>query len=138
MLFQQDNTKHPGLEDLKANEFPVFPIERSITIKTHSVRRKQVPICPAFSLTDYKVQGSTLKTAVLDLKDNPSAKGQDPHKKFCSTVVQLSRPESLSGLYLLQKLDMKDLQFRPHIGLLAEMQRLQKLQEETMHVWMGL
>ena len=27
-----------------------------------------VPMCPAFNLTDYKVQGSTLTTAVLDLK----------------------------------------------------------------------
>ena len=105
VLFRQENSKHPGFEDLQANDFPVFPIERSITIKKYSVRRTQVPICPAFSLTDYKVQGATLKIAVLDLKGDPSAKGQDSHKKFCSMVVQLSRPQSLAGLYLLQKLD---------------------------------
>jgi hypothetical protein len=135
VLFRQENSKHPGFKDLQANEFPVFAIERSITIKKYSVRRTQVPICPAFSLTDYKVQGATLKIAVLDLKDNPSAKGQDSHKKFCSMVVQLSRPQSLAGLYLLQKLDMKDLQFRPYEGLLTEMERLHKLEEETMRTW---
>jgi hypothetical protein len=81
------------------------------------------------------VQGSTLKIAVLDLKGDSSAKGQDSHKKFCSMVVQLSRPQSLAGLYLLQKLDMKDLQFRPHDGLLAEIERLHKLEEETMRTW---
>jgi hypothetical protein len=48
-------------------------------------------MCPAFSLTDYKVQGSTLTTAVLDLKDDPTSKGRDHHKKYCSTNVQLLR-----------------------------------------------
>lgn len=95
------------------------------------MRRKQVPICPAFSLTDYKVLGSTLKTAILDLKDDPTAKGQSKHKKFCSMYVQLSRVQFLDRLYLLQEIGMKDLQFRPHDGLLAEMERLHKL-EETM------
>jgi hypothetical protein len=28
-------------------------------------------MCPAFCLTDYKVQGSTLSAAILDLKDDP-------------------------------------------------------------------
>jgi hypothetical protein len=92
-------------------------------------------MCPAFCLTDYKVQGSTLKAAVLDLKDNSTAKGQNEHKKFCSMYVQLSRIQSLNGLHLLQKIDMKDLRFRPHEGLLDEMERLQKLEEETIHSW---
>ena len=138
VLFRQENPKHLGFEHLEANDFPVFPIERSITIKTYSVRRKQVPICPAFSLTDYKIQGATLKTAVLDLKDDRSAKGQDMHKKFCSMLVQLSRPQSLDGLYLLQTLEMKDLRFRPHDALLAEMERLYKLEEEIIRVWTRL
>jgi hypothetical protein len=99
-------------EDLDAKIIPVFPLERSITVKGHSVRRRQVPMCPAFSLTDYKVQGSTLTTAVLDLKDNRTAKGQDGHKKYYSTYVQLSRLQSLDGLHLLQKIDIEDLRFR--------------------------
>jgi hypothetical protein len=41
-------------------------------------------MCAAFCMTDYKIQGSTLKNAVLDLKDDPTTKGQDGHKKFCS------------------------------------------------------
>jgi len=99
------------------------------------VRRKQVPVCPAFSLTDYKVQALTLKIAVLDLKDDSTAKGQNEHKKFCSLYVQLSRLQSLNGLYLLQKIEMKDLQFRPHDGLLVEMERLRKLEKETLAAW---
>ena len=44
-------------------------------------------MCPAFSLTDYNVQGLILKTAVLDLKNDPSARGHDKHKKICSIYV---------------------------------------------------
>lgn len=135
LLFRQDNSKHVAFDDLEAKEIPVFPIERSITVKGYSIRRKQVPICPGFSLTDYKVQGSTLKTAVLDLKDDPTARGQTEHKKFCSMYVQLSRLQSLDRLYLLQAIDMKDLRFRPHEGLLAEMERLHQLEEETIRAW---
>ena len=119
-------------EGLDTKVVPVFPLEGSITIKGCSVRRRQVPMCPAFSLTDYKIQGSTLPTAVLNLKDDPTAKGQSEHKKYCSLYVQLSRLRSLDGLHLLQKIDMKDIQFHPDDALLAEMERLCILEQETM------
>jgi len=135
VLFQQENTKGPIFDSLEPKLVPVFPLESSITIKNYSVRRKQVPMCAAFGLTDYKIQGSTLPIAILDLKDDPSIKGQSEHRKFCSLYVQLSRLRSLAGLYLLQAIDMKDLRFRPDDGLLAEMDRLQKLELETLAAW---
>src|SRR3954452_25598425 len=111
VLFRQENSNHPAFENLEAKVIPVFPIERSINIRQYTVRRKQVQICSAFRLTDYKVQGSTLTTAVLDLKDNPkvSLRGQDEHKKFCSMYVQLSLLRSSNRLHLLQKIDMNNL-----------------------------
>jgi hypothetical protein len=135
VLFQPEKSKSTVFEDLEAKVIPIFPIERSITIKGHSVRRKQVPMCPAFGLTDHKVQSLTLLIAILDLKNDPTTKGQDEHTKFCSLYVQLSRLQSESGLYLLRKIDMKDLQLRPHDGLLAEMERLQGLEEKTIASW---
>jgi len=92
-------------------------------------------MCSAFSLTDYKVQGSTLPAAVLDLKDDPTAKGQSEHKKYCSLYVQLSRLQSSDRLYLLQKISMEDLRFRPDNDLLAEMERLHVLEQETIAAW---
>src|SRR5205814_9050057 len=109
VLFRRENSKHSKFEDLEAKVIPVFPLEGSITIKGYSVRRKQVPMCPTFSLTDYKIQGSTLINAVLDLKDDSSLKGQNSYKKFCSLYVQLSQLRSLDRLHLLQRIDMKDL-----------------------------
>src|SRR5436305_10788355 len=90
VLFQQENSNHPAFENLEAKIIPVFPIERSIKIRQYSVRRKQVPICSAFSLTDYKVHESILTTAVLDLKDNSKVRSQDEYKKFYSMYIQLS------------------------------------------------
>ena len=75
ILLQQDNLEHFKFEGLNAKIVPVFPLERSITVKGYLVYRTQVPICPVFSLTDNKVQGSTLTNTVLDLKYNPSARG---------------------------------------------------------------
>ena len=135
VLFQRDNSEHSKFDGLDVKIIPVFPLERSITVKGHSVRRKQVPMCPAFSLTDYKVQASTLGTAVLDLKHDPSARGQDAHKKYCSNYVQLSRLRSLEGLHLLQSITMEDLQFRPDERLLIEIERLRGLERETIASW---
>jgi hypothetical protein len=137
VLVRQETSKHPAFEDLEAAVVPVFPIERSINIQKYSVRRRRVPMCSAFSLTDYKVQGLTLTTAVLDLKDNSTVRGQNKHKKYCSIYVQLSRLRSLDDLYLLREINMSDLRFRPHNGLLAEMERLGALEQETMTAWAG-
>ena len=73
----------------------------------------------------------------LDLKEDPTIRGQDRHRKYCSMYVQLSRLRSSKGLHLLQKLDMKDLQFKPDPRLLTEMRRLQDLEKETMAAWEG-
>jgi hypothetical protein len=137
VLFRPDNPKHPGFQGLDWDIFPIFPIERSIQIKGFSIRRKQIPMCPAFCLTDYKVQGKTLSTAVLDLKNDPHASGQDTHKKFCSLYVQLSRLKSFNGLHLLQPIELTDLAFHPYSGLLTEMERLREIEQETLSSWSG-
>lgn len=137
ILFKQNKPKPATFDGLDPFVMPVFPVERSITLKGYSIRRKQVPMCPAFCLTDYKVQGSTLTSAILDLKDDPTIRGLDRHRKFCSTCVQLSRLRSSKGLHLLQRLDMKDLQFGPDPRLLSEIQRLQELDKQTIAAWEG-
>lgn len=135
VIFGPNRSKATVFQGLEPSAMPIFPLERSITIKGYSVRRKQLPMCPASFLTDYKVQGSTLSAAILDLKDDPTIRGQDHHRKYCSTYVQLSRLRSSNGLHLLQKLDMHDLQFGPDPRLLIEMERLQEREKETITAW---
>lgn len=135
ILFNPNRPKSLPLQSLDPGVLPIFPVEASITVKGYSVRRKQVPICPAFAVTDYKIQGSTRNSATLDLKDDRTSKGRDSHRKYCSTYVQLSRLRSLSGLHLLQAVELRDLSHRPDPQLLEEIERLQALQDETLHMW---
>jgi len=59
VLFCGNRPQASGFHNLEDGIVPVFPIQRSVTIKNHSItRRKQVPMCVAFSLTDYKAQFS--------------------------------------------------------------------------------
>ena len=134
VLFKPNRPKPSAFQDLDPTVLPIFPLERSIKLKGYSIRRRQVPMCPAFCLTEYKVQGSTLTSAILDLKDT-AKRGQNRHTKFCSKYVQLSRLESFDGVNLLQKISMEDIQFGPDLELLLEMQRLLDLEKETLAAW---
>lgn len=135
LLVKLNRPQSAEFDHLESSTTPIFPLERSVSLKGFSIRRKQVPMCPAFCLTDYKVQGSTLTEAILDLKNDPTRRGWDAHRKFCSTYVQLSRLRSFKGLHLLQKISMEDVQFGPDPRLLSEIKRLQLLQEETIAAW---
>ena len=91
---------------------------------------------PAFALTDYKVLGSTYQNVTADLHYLSRARRDDAiHKRYCSMVVQLSRPQSLEGLHLLELLSLYDLEYHPHPKLHEEDEHLQKLVDETMHLW---
>ena len=46
--------------------------------------------------------------------------------------VQLLQLRSLSGLHLLQKIDMNDLKFYPYDNLVTEMERLHQFKQEIL------
>jgi len=134
ILFQQSRNRGTHFNSLEDGTIPIFPTERSITIKSYSIRRKQVPLCTAFAVTDYKSQGQTFSDAILDLETNHK-KGQDSHRKFCSFYVQLGRLTSSKGLHLLKKIDISDITNKPHPDLVAETKRLQDLETQTLARW---
>ncbi|KAJ6125807.1 hypothetical protein N7471_010300 [Penicillium samsonianum] len=135
VIFKPDRILQTHFDHLPPSTMPIFPIERSITVKGLSVRRKQIPIYPAFCLADYKVQGSTLSAAILDLKNGTARRGQDSHRKYCSLYVQLSRLRSFHGLHLLEKISFDDLRFSPDPDLIVEMDRLRALEAKTLAAW---
>jgi hypothetical protein len=51
-------------------------------------------------LADYEVQGQTVAETLLDLKDDNTIRGRDPHGKFRSLYIQLSRIKFLHRLHL--------------------------------------
>lgn len=82
LLFKPNRPKSFSFPALDQDILPVFPLETSITIKGYSVRRRQIPICAAFCLTDYKVQGATLSSATLDLKNSRKHRSRDSHRRY--------------------------------------------------------
>lgn len=91
------------------------------------IKHIQVPLLPAFALTDYKVQGRFLKRIIVDLSCACSLQ---------SVYVMLSRAVSLGHVLMLKW-------FPPHkvYQLLAqdlrdELKRLNVLAERTEHQYM--
>src|ERR1700735_121747 len=68
----------PGLQP---NQHPFFPCRYSSTIKDLTtkqpvkVRRTQVPLTPAFAITDYKSQGGTMMELETSLAFSKMKKG---------------------------------------------------------------
>jgi hypothetical protein len=110
---------------------PVFPTSTSISLRKSTASklglktftRKQVPVVPAYSYTDYKAQGRTLATAIVDLA---SSRGQGPY-------VMLSRVRSLQGLAILRPFSDAKLYTRLPEELRTELRRIADLHETTTH-----
>ena len=105
-----------------------------MTAKKTSVNRRQIGLTPGFAFTEYKVQGATFESAVLDLRRKNKRRGES-HKRFCSTYVQLSRLRTLQGVFLLEKIDLDDIDNKPHAELRAEDIRLQALEQQTLNAF---
>ena len=132
VLFKYDTPRFTRFDGLDYSITPIFPFENSIFWKGYSIRRRQVSLCPAFFLTQYKVQGLSLKIAVLDMKAEPC---RAKHERYTSNNVLLGRLETSEGVYLLQRIEMSDLLYRPGPPLLTEIKRLRELEKETLSRW---
>jgi hypothetical protein len=137
VLFQRDVIEHEPFPDMKRDCIPVFATTFSVKIRDMCIRRHQVPISPAFALTDYKVQSSTYQNAVLDLhRVSKAGKKEASHTRYCSNYVQPTRLKSLNGLWLLQPVTLDDVNNQMHPQLLDEDRRLQRLAAATMRLEM--
>ena len=136
VLFQRDAVKHEPFPEIGRDCIPVFAQEFPVRINQMYITRRQVPMSPAFALTDYKVQGSTYQNAVLDLSWRSKAVGENAsHKRYCSVYVQLSRLRSLKGVRLLQPVTFNDVNNKMHPQLYKEDSRLEQLAAETIRSW---
>lgn len=118
--------------NLPPNVYPVFPVKSVITAKYTRINRRQIGITPGFAYTEYKVQGATFKSAVLDLRRRSKKKSIENHKRFCSTYVQLSRLQSLEGVSLLEPIQLDDINNQPHHELQFKDNQLEMLGKHTL------
>lgn len=90
---------------------------------------------PGSAVTNYKVQGATFQTAVLDLRKGSKKDGRILHKRFCSTYVQLSRLQSFKSVHLLEKIGLEDINNKPHPKLEEATEKLDELSDGTLNCW---
>jgi ATP-dependent exoDNAse (exonuclease V) alpha subunit len=90
-----------------------------------SIKRRALPLVPAYCITTHKSQGQTLNKVVIDLK---LPKETDD---IAAVYVPLSRVKRLADLIILRHFDYKVLLIKPSKSQLAEIERLDKLYLET-------
>ncbi len=90
-----------------------------------SIKRRALPLVPAYCITTHKSQGQTLDKVVIDLKL------PNETDDIAAVYVPLSRVKRLVDLIILRHFDYKVLLMKPSKSQLAEMERLDKLYVET-------
>jgi hypothetical protein len=99
-----------------------------------SLYRHQVPLTLGFAFTDYKSQGSTFNSLILDLVFGKQ-RGVDQHGKWTSINVQLGRVKTVSRVCLREPITLEDVSFTPHPDLRVELSRLEALEQQTFALW---
>jgi len=120
--------RHNQLHDLEADIIPIFPITRNVSlVGVGSFARTQIPLVPAFAITDFKVQGKTFEEGlVVDLTKPPTG-----CRNTQSPYVLLSRVKRFQDLTILRFFDRSILDSPQDPDLLALEERLDVLAEET-------
>ncbi|CAF1267713.1 unnamed protein product, partial [Didymodactylos carnosus] len=90
-----------------------------------SVKRRTLPLVPAYCITTHKSQGQTLNKVVIDLKLPNEV------EDIAAVYVALSRVKRLVDLIILRQFDYKVLLIKPSISQVIEMERLDQLYLET-------
>lgn len=124
------NMDIPGLS---VGLVPIFPETTTFeyryksgdAIKTLTVSRKQLPLLPAYSYTDFKSQGRTLDRAIVDLS---TARGQ-------GVYVMLSRVKSLKGIAILRWFPSTKIYQRPSEDMRNELTRVDFLDWVTVEAY---
>jgi ATP-dependent exoDNAse (exonuclease V) alpha subunit len=134
VLVKLNHTKANQLEGLEKNVLPLVPLERTFTIvhgnQPKTIRRRQLPLTPAYSFTDYRSQGQTINNVIIDIATPPTA-GLTPFNVY----VALSRARGRDGVRLLRDFDEKLLMTHPCEHLRIEDERLAKMDRETEEWW---
>ena len=93
-------------------------------------RKRQLPLTPAYSFTDYRSQGQTIQNIIIDI-GNPLSGTLTPFNIY----VTLSRARGRNQIRLLRDFDDKLLTKHPSEYLRLEDERLGDLETKTDEWW---
>ena len=131
-----------NLEELRPDLVPIPLLEQTVRVdigdilpndkksksnhKTMlSMKRRALPVAPAYCITTHKSQGQTLNKVVVDLKLPNDA------DDIAVIHVPLSRVKRLVDLIIIRHFNYKVLKIKPSKSQLTEMERLDKLYLDT-------
>ncbi|GAA5924725.1 hypothetical protein JCM10213_000426 [Rhodosporidiobolus nylandii] len=121
LLIVKMKVQHPDLvhlPGLSPGEVPVVPVKCTVKTKNGTFRFDQLPLSPAYAVTDYRAQGATEPAVVIDLLPPtamPDRPDDEPDRKAtrstadarAASYVSISRVTTLDGLAVLRS-------FKPH------------------------
>ena len=107
--------------DMTRSELDIDYFDSLNTFRTIKITRYQFPIALGYAITDYKCQGQTYTTGVIDLA--PVSGRSDPN----SAYVMLSRFRSLHGLLIFSDFPIKVFNEKLPSPLVHELDRLERL-----------
>ena len=130
------------LTDLAPNIVPIPLVEQTFRINVNdlvpkttnsnatkkamlSIKRRALPLVPAYCITTHKSQGQTLGKVVIDLKL------PNETDDIAAVYVPLSRVKRLTDLLILRHFEDKVLLIKPAPSQLAEIKRLDQLYNRT-------
>ena len=93
-------------------------------------RKRQLPLTPAYSFTDYRSQGQTIQNIIIDIGNPPSGTLMP-----FNIYVALSRARGRNQIQLLRDFDDKLLTKHPSEYLRLEDERLGDLETKTDERW---
>ena len=121
-----EKTFEVNLEKLYPDKRSMFKALSNKKCKTTiSVKRRGLPLVPAYSITTHKSQGQTLPKIIIDLNMPPGI------VEVASAYVPLSRVQQLTDVAVLRDFDISALRVKPSKGQKDELARLAVLFQET-------
>jgi ATP-dependent exoDNAse (exonuclease V) alpha subunit len=113
VIIKLEAARFKPLRGLELGMVPIFRKSMKVFLgkagKTQ-VQRVQVPLTPAYAITEYRSQGRTFENLVLDLETRRTTSRQ---KDFASIYVSLSRAKSICGVSFLRPVMGKTMCAKP-------------------------
>lgn len=134
ILVQMICSKALPLEGLPNGVIPIMPQLKTFNVTTASGQKisvtRQLPITPAYALTDYRSQAQTIDHCIVDLATPPTGT-LTPFNAY----VALSRSRGRSSIRLLRDFNERLFIQHPSEHLQIEDERLNRLDQSTKEKW---
>jgi hypothetical protein len=134
VLVKLHRTKAGQLPGLPEGVVPIIPMRKKFTIQVGkqqwTVSRTQLTITAAYAFTDYRSQGQSIPSVIMDIATPPTWS-----LTLFNAYMQLSCSSGANTIHLLSEFDDKLFTQHPSKFLRIEDVRLEKLDEHTKQWW---